>query len=108
MTKDGLTQLQREMAEVHRTFQAAYPGGKVGVASGAGASGLGGHGTPRESGRAAAAAAAGGGLLSLGTPALTLTLTLNPNPNPNPNLQVGEPLLPPSAPAVELELREPG
>ena len=49
MTKDGLTQLQREMAEVHRTFQAAYPGGKVGVASGAGASGPGGHGTPRES-----------------------------------------------------------
>ena len=76
MTKDGLTQLQREMAEVHRTFQAAYPGGKVGVASGAGASGLGGHGTPRESGRAAAAAAAGGGLLSLGQTPRTRQLFL--------------------------------
>ena len=49
--KEALRVLQQEMAELHRTFQAAYPGGKVGGASAAPG------GTPRGTNSTANAAA---------------------------------------------------
>ena len=62
-TKGELRDLQKEMAEVHRTFQAAYPGGKPGLAPG---------GTPRNNsttgggGSARGGAGQANGLLELG------------------------------------------